>query len=615
MRIQRAQIHNFRSIRDLRLECQPLTVLLGPNNHGKSNVVLAVEFGLSTSAKVDPDDFFAFRENDDVIWIEIEFGELTDQEKTTFRKYVGPHGTLKIRKTAVIAGSEPRAVEVGYRGYIWEPEEWWLRSSAIDQLMKREELQKATVSIAPLAELLAEKGRVTKSRIEEFQARYIQANRDALRITEKLEEAPFLGQKNVGGGVLPDFYLMPAVRDLADETKTKPTTAFGRLLQRAVREMMERDPRVAEVRDRLEALLRWLNSPGADEVVRPAQLVALEKSIAKELEQWKVEVAIEVKPPELERIFELGTELHVDDGLRTPADRKGHGLQRAILFALLRAWANALREAPAEKAAVRPRATSESVIFAVEEPELFLHPHAQRRLAGALKEIASAPEHQVLVCTHSAQFVDLNYHKSILVVFNEDPHSGTSVRQCSTELFAGEGATERKRRFQITSWINPDRGELFFARKVVLVEGETEAASIPLLGEKLSCHDADVSVINCGNKHNILLYLELLRAFQIPHFVVHDEDPLPYPIPEEWDADKRREKRRLFELNAEIAATVRAPLGQLHLVSPDFEGAAGIPRRAGEIKGKPLAAVDYFAGMTAANIPAEITQLVRAAYR
>ncbi|MDY6908919.1 MAG: hypothetical protein SWC40_03070 [Thermodesulfobacteriota bacterium] len=107
-------------------------------------------------------------------------------------------------------------------------------------------------------------------------------------------------------------------------------------------------------------------------------MAALEKSIEEELFSWGVKVNIEVTPPELERLFELGTDVHLDDGVKTSADRKGHGLQRAMMFALLRAWAKALRseKKPEGESDVAPRKQSDTVIFAMEESELFLHPHA-----------------------------------------------------------------------------------------------------------------------------------------------------------------------------------------------------------------------------------------------
>jgi putative ATP-dependent endonuclease of OLD family len=78
MRLKRLKVHNYRSIRDLDMECQTMVKLLGPNNHGKSNLLLALEFGLSTSAKPTEADFFAHRE-DEQLWVEMTFCELTDQ--------------------------------------------------------------------------------------------------------------------------------------------------------------------------------------------------------------------------------------------------------------------------------------------------------------------------------------------------------------------------------------------------------------------------------------------------------------------------------------------------------------------------------------------------------
>src|SRR5208282_3964842 len=137
---------------------------------------------------------------------------------------------------------------------------------------------------------------------------------------------------------------------------------------------------------------------------------------------------------------------------------------------------SALRTSSGGSSPAVARKASESIIFAIEEPELFLHPHAQRRLAAALNDIAGTPEHQVIVCTHSPQFVDLNNHKSIAIISKRDCRVGSTVRQCKEELFMGADAIDRKRRFQVAAWVNPDRAELFFAKKVVLVEGDTEAA-------------------------------------------------------------------------------------------------------------------------------------------
>src|SRR5439155_22028386 len=163
-------------------------------------------------------------------------------------------------------------------------------------------------------------------------------------------------------------------------------------------------------------------------------------------------------------------------------------------------------------AAASGRRASTSVIFAIEEPELFLHPHAKRQLAKALQEIASYPEQQVIVCSHSAHFVNLDRYRSIAIVSKPTAKEGTQVRQCTTDLFHGDDAQEKKNRFHMAAWVNADRGELFFARKVILVEGETEQTVLPFLADRLCCFDPNISIIDCGSKHNLPLYISILNA-------------------------------------------------------------------------------------------------------
>jgi len=607
MRIQRLRIHNYRSIRDLEMECQPHVILLGPNNHGKSNLLSALEFFFSTSAKPVEEDFFIYRAEEDKFWVEITFNELTEQEQNTFKKYVLSDRTICIRKTARIQNG---GIEVFYNGYIEQPDVEWLNSDKAGDYMLRER-----VNQTPLKDFVPSGGRLTKAHIEEAQQRYIEQHREELSFSRVLEEGPLLGQKNVAGGLLPDFYLIPAVRDLTDEIKVKTTTTFGRLLNRAVREMAERDPRFREARNQLEKVVQSLNVRDGKEQEKN-QLADLERSIEEELRTWGVKVNIEVTPPELERLFELGTDVHLNDGVKTTADRKGHGLQRAMMFALLRAWAKTLREerSSRDQEGPAPRKQSDSVIFAMEEPELFLHPHAQRRLATTLREIAETPNHQVFICTHSTHFVDLEHYKELAIITKPTPEQGTCVRQCVNDLFAGDDTDDRKKRFHMAQWINPDRGEMFFAKRVVFVEGETEKVVLPFLAHKLGVFDPDVSIIDCGSKHNLPLYIAIAKAFEIPYLVIHDEDPLPDPIPEDWTEGKTREKKRTYALNETIANLVETPLGKVEMLSPDFETVSGVSKSQGEKKGKALAALDHFEAVDQSNIPDRIRHVVHAAF-
>jgi len=96
--------------------------------------------------------------------------------------------------------------------------------------------------------------------------------------------------------------------------------------------------------------------------------------------------------------------------------------------------------------------------------------------------------------------------------------------------------------------------------------------------------------------------------------VVHDEDPLPNPIPADWNENKRTEKERAFKLNAQIAALVKPGLGSVRMFSSDFEGATGVSRTQGEKKGKALAALDHFEKTKPEDICGELIGVIDATY-
>jgi predicted ATPase len=605
MRISLVRIHNYRSIKDLELVCDRILVLLGENNAGKSNILSAIEFALTGSAKPDPEDLFAFRDaEDDALWVEITFVDLTEQEQTTFQKYVRADNSICIRKTAYW-GSDGGPV-ITYNGFVQEPTLACLQADKAADYTVREDAR-----LTPFYDLLPETGRITKAHIEDAQRRYIQAHLATLEFKERLEAGPLLGVKNVAAGSLPDFYFVPAVRDLDDEAKVKSTTIFGRLLNRAIEDMAVSDERFVKLRTGIESLVRSLNKT-AEEGQRPQQLTTLESALQEELSDWGVAVTIEVAPPDIGKIFELGTNLRLDDGHDSIAQRKGHGLQRAVLLGFVKAWAKALRQR-SENDTTAARRASESMIFAIEEPELFLHPQAQRSLAEALRQLAIAENRQILLCSHSAHFVDLDNYRQIAVAAKPSSQQGTQVRQCTQELFADETDNDRKRRFHMASWVNPDRGEMFFAKKVVFVEGETEKSLLPFLARRLGCYSPDVSIIDCGSKNNLPLYITIAEAFSLHYHVIHDEDPLPDPVPEGWNADKIKAVRGTFTFNQEIADCV-AGHDRITISRPDFEGMCGISKGRGSKIGKALAALEHFESRAPETLPEELVNLVRRAY-
>ena len=600
MRIKTIEIDSYRSIQHCKIRCGRVTVLLGRNNHGKSNILAALNFFCGSGAKCSIDDFFRSKViSTNELWVEVTFTELSEQEQTTFSKYVATDGNLKVRKIAAI--DDAGKVDVMYRGWVSAPTQPWLKTDYIST--KKADLEPV------LEPYLPDGVRYSKDVVKVAQQAYVEANPDDIELEYTLEEGNFLGRANVASGVLPDTFLIPAIRDLNDETKTKSTSLFGRLLNRALGEMAEADEGFKRVKSDLATIVQRLNRQDGEEDARPAQLRNLEEDLESELADWEVKLNISISAPDIEKVFELGTSLDVDDGVVTAAEEKGNGLQRAIIFALTRSWANALRN-QGEDAEITPRGASESVYLLIEEPELYLHPHAQKALSNNLREIARAPHHQVLLCSHSPKFIDMSAYRDIVIVEKIDSAAGTCIRQSEAILFDGDTNADRKRRFNLGHWINPERAELFFARKVVFVEGPTEKVVLPYLAEKVGVFDVGVSIVDCGSKFNLNVYMELAGSFRIKHFVLHDEDP----IEEGLEGDKLKSATYTFELNQELDDLSKTTGSVVEIITPDFEVLCGISKAQGQIKGKPLAAIDHFEELAVEDYGKEIVELVKRLY-
>ena len=609
MHIEHVNIRNWRSIRNLDIDFVPLMIFVGPNNCGKSNVLSALNFFFLPSEKAEEADICSAAEPHEDVSVEVTFCDLSDQDRTTFKQYVLPGGLLKVTRLCRAEGGGKGE----YHGHRSLPEEEWLNPDKIGEYLTRDSINSIPHAHCDIAETyFPGSGRIKREMVEEFQQKFIEDHRDQLEFHEKLEEGPFLGRETVAAGILGDWYLIPAVGDISQETKLTSSTAYGRLLGNVVREMTERNEDFRTIMQQVRDAVALLNrSQDRGDEGRPEELVELERTLREELRVWDVDVDICLKAPDVDKLFQQYATIFVDDGVRTGVELKGHGLQRWLIFGLIKAWASTLnkiraRERQEDSGKIRRRASTESVFIAFEEPELFLHPQAQRKMLESLKVLAAESNHQVLICTHSSFFVDMDLHRSICILHKDDLKVGTTARQCVAELFQGDEAQDKKRRFNMAYWFNPDRSELFFGRKTVLVEGPTEKAFFPFLGQRLNVFDHDVTIVDCGGKHNLRLYMEVLNAFRIPYLVIHDIDPITVP-PEDKEYHSQLER---FRENDRIAEVCAPELGAIHTFNPDIETVAGISKSQGDRLGKPVAALEKFTSPEIA-LPQPLEEAVR----
>lgn len=567
MKIQRLKISNWRSIKELDLEVSELMVVIGQNNHGKSNLLSAILFFFGEIKHQDLDFHFGAPE----LHVEVTFDGLDDADRTTFQKYLTSSSTIVVRKTAQLGGS------FDYRGYIENPTEEWLQESNASAYTRRE-----TAESLPFHPFLPDGGRLSKQHIIDAQSSYIEQHRDELEFTFEPEATNFLGLKNVAKGIFGDVYFIPAVKEASDDFAAKETSAFGKLYSTVIAEMAADNTEWKDTRQRLEKLFAALNKldhEGNHNENRPEELARFEQAITDELASWGAQIDIEVSAPDIESVFKANTQVWVNDGVRTDIRRKGHGLQRALTVALIQVIARRDRDRAedASEEEARTRTSSNSRYYIFEEPELYLHPQAQRALFDSFVELSEG-DSQVFLCTHSSGLIDVERYRTIYIVTKRNEADGSQVTYCSEELFTGDA----KKDFNLSYWINPDRGELFFASKVLLVEGATDKTVIPHIAKNLGVFRYDYTVIDCGSKLNIPYYIRLLNKFGIPYVAIYDRD-------------RQAGKAQDAIASADIATTgidneIDAGLGRAVVLENDIEEELGM---AAGSKNKPYAALSH----------------------
>jgi putative ATP-dependent endonuclease of OLD family len=596
MKLRWLHIKGFRSIREISFEVDDFLCFIGQNNHGKSNIFHALDLFLSSGTKGATSEIF-FRtptETAREVIIEARFEDLSQAEMDKLRPWT-VNGILTVAKKYWIDDNKPQVL---YEALMRLPKDEWLQED-FEKYNDR-----SAVSELPIAEFLPESGRITKQIYKEAIQEYIKTH-PSIEYTEERRENP-AGYKQVLDGYLPEFYLVPAVRDITEETKTSGTALLSRLLNVIIGRIARQNPAFQRLEDTIQEIKTLIE--GKTPADKLAEIRELEDKLKRELTHWDIGLSIGVEAPEVERVFQLGTSITLDDGLPTGADEKGHGLQRYLIFALMRVWAAETRQAETgEDREIRERAH----IFAFEEPELFLHPQMCRATYESLRQISKID--QTLVCTHSPHFIDMEDYRSLVIVRKPNLETGTNVQRIQEELFEGE----KKRQFNMVRFFNPDRNELFFARKVVLVEGATEKAVLPLLARRIGVFDHKVSIIDCGSKFNLILFMGVLNAFCIPYLVIHDEDPIDselQPGGSKHDPDKLEEAKRVFEENQRIREACDSQLGSVKEIPRKFEKLLGISENQIERLGKPLAAVEKYANENI-EILEDIKELVGEVYK
>lgn len=447
--------------------------------------------------------------------------KLGDDHKKKLEKYVIDESITLARRYAVDGSSKLRVVTL-------IPCETKYHDENIDDSFKGKkgkEIGEALNIIYPEIGLPEELAKITTQKAaKELIEGYIKE-----LSSEKLmlADIPLItGIDNSIRAILPEPVYIPAVKDFSDDLKTKESASFGKLLH-ILLEVIESD--LSDAADTFEKLRKKLNRiTGEDGIVtddRMERVKAIEATIQKNLQETFKDVSIElnIPPPEIKSILSSAT-IYADDGMKGPIESKGDGFKRAITFSILRTYVQLSQQKDWKKPSDKPSAIKDRFIFLFEDPELYLHPHAQNILFEALSLISKTQ--QVLVTTHSPLFFSPTITKTFIKIY-KNAKNGFEKPQ-SECLTIDLNNMPTKDQFQIISFETGSHA--FFSRKVVLVEGDSELIAIPhmakMLNETWDVKANSISLVKINGKGSFKRYHDFFSKFNVQIALISDLDLL-----------------------------------------------------------------------------------------
>ncbi|OPG16295.1 ATP-dependent nuclease [Ferroacidibacillus organovorans] len=549
MKLSKLTIRNYRGIKELSINMENISVIIGPNNVGKSTILQALmQFGASDK-KLDSSDYYRHN-TDNPISFHATFTNLTPEETQL-------HGTR--------------------------------------------------------VSLHEETGDFIVRAIYPYGSDVSRASKKSGSPTHDMEDDGWDGK--MGGGnnashflsVFPEVIYIPAVKDASDELNKN--SAHMKTLTALYKEVISSLEEYVEAEEKTKQLQSKINEHN-DEKIRFFEAEVQE--FLKDVTATKISFNVHVNPVE-EIVKTAIAPLFNYNGTDTDIKFQGTGVQRTFILSILKGYKKYVRRFP--KDAKEQQLTSRPLIIAIEEPELYLHPHISRIFKDTLYGLADDGYFQVVATSHSPNFIDLSKPHRTLAKLSLDSVNTVCVNQVNSDVY---GLPDEERdRFHALLKFNPYVNEVFFADNAILVEGDTEVVAFKLIGEKLA-HDSQLdaelfhrtSIVNCAGKGTMYVLLNVLNNFGVRYSVVHD-----YDIKETNSKGERRTPatlRMVLTLNHKLEQLAKERGNRKFVFQHTFE--AEMPDDYEQGTSKSFSAYEYIKDKELRRLPVGLVNIVKAAY-
>jgi putative ATP-dependent endonuclease of OLD family len=192
---------------------------------------------------------------------------------------------------------------------------------------------------------------------------------------------------------------------------------------------------------------------------------------------------------------------------------QGSGAKRTILWSALRIATD-----------TKSKKSSRPHILLIDEPEICLHPNAIREACNVLYSLPQTANWQVMITTHSPQFIDLSKDNTTIIRVEKDER-GVNIK--GTTLYRPSEISlspDDKENMKMLNICDPYVAEFFFGGKVIVVEGDTEYTAFKHIVAEKPQKYKDIHVIRARGKATIVTLAKILNHFGAGYSILHDSD-------------------------------------------------------------------------------------------
>jgi energy-coupling factor transporter ATP-binding protein EcfA2 len=524
MKLSKIHIKNYKALRDVEIPLSNFVCLTGENNAGKSSVLQALSLFISP-LRLDSHHFFDATED---ITITVSFSHISSGDLARFpsenRQRIAElveNGKLELTRRFPPKGDP----QIGY--FTLLPKDPVYDLDALGESLRGKraaEISKTLSSLFPDRTIPTSitTQKAAKALVEQWGSELPQSEKEV-----RFKASPTGAGFSVDP-LFPDDIYIPAVKDLKDDASSKQGSHFGKILTILMGKIESKLQEEVELFAKLRERLTRVDSADGILDKRMPEIKEIELMLQGYVRESfaNIDLELDIPPPELKTILSTAR-IFVNDGTKGPLDFKGDGLRRAVVFAILRTYVELaskkpyIEPSPDENTPPTVQPTDRGYVLMFEEPELFLHPDAQRVLFDALNIFSK--EHHVIVTTHSPIFLgpgSATFVRMGKTTAEKIVKPFTSVAPVDLSEFAP------KDEFQLICFENNNAA--LFAKKVVLVEGDSEVIVFPHIA---TCLNSDwsnakhsIAFVQAKGKGSIQRYRSFFRRFDMPTNVIADLD-------------------------------------------------------------------------------------------